>query len=146
MWFFAGRYRLETALEHFAIQLQLSVRQKLLAEHEIQHHSLCSNPKTAIWLSIFSPHHLGMEVFEVMFRPISLFLMVRATAFPLKRVLGPGGMIFPSGKVKLMAPDGRWNGAGFAPDVKDIPLCTLNSSKSHTAYPSIQHGKHFSCY
>jgi len=32
--------RLETALEHFEIQLQLSVQQKPLAEHEINHHSL----------------------------------------------------------------------------------------------------------
>jgi antitoxin HicB len=31
--------RLETALQHFDIQLQLSVRQKPLAEHEVHHHS-----------------------------------------------------------------------------------------------------------
>ena len=32
--------RLETALDHFEIQLQLSVRQKPLAEHDIRHHSV----------------------------------------------------------------------------------------------------------
>jgi antitoxin HicB len=32
--------RLETALEHFEIQLQLSVRQKSLPEHEIHRHSV----------------------------------------------------------------------------------------------------------
>jgi len=50
-----------------------------------QGHSRCIKPKTAIWWSIFSPHHLVTMVSELMFKPFSPFLRVRATTFPLKR-------------------------------------------------------------
>ena len=47
-----------------------------------QGHSRCNNPKTAIWWSNFSPHHLGIRVSGVMFRFFSLFLIRSATTFP----------------------------------------------------------------
>ncbi len=57
-----------------------------------QRHSRCNNPQTAIWWSIFSPPHLGTEVFEVMFRPISLFLVLRATTVGWPRAVTHPGL------------------------------------------------------